>query len=192
MKLSAKEPQGKVARTIRRGLFPLLFAALAAGCSGDMNDIKRFERKDPPEQEIVHARIHRTEDAVLQMELDAPVIRRYSQPSPRTVYPQGVQLRFFDTQQQPKTYISADNAISFDDRNIMKANRNVVVIDYTNGDTIYLEDLVWRQDDDVIFSNHPVKAVNGPRVTLGDGFSSDGRMTNLRITHQRGTIEINE
>ena len=49
-----------------------------------------------------------------------------------------------------------------------------------------------EDDEDVVFSNHPVRAVNGNRVTLGDGFVSDEQMSNLRITHQRGVIEFND
>lgn len=165
---------------------------LATSCSGDMNDIARFERQNPPDQEIRQARIHRTERGRLQVEVEAPLITRYSQPSARTLYPNGVMLRFYDEQRQLKTTISSGQAVSYDDRNIMKASDSVVVIDYSNGDTIYLEDIIWRDDEDILFSNHPVRAVNGKRVTYGDGFVSDEQMTNLRITRQRGVIEFND
>ncbi len=157
-----------------------------------MKDIERFERQNPPDQEIREARIRRSEQGRLQAEIDAPYIARYSQPSNRTVYPRGVDLRFYDEQRRIKTAIHANYAISYDDRNIMKASDSVVVIDYGSGDTVYLTDLVWRDDEDVIFSNHPVRAVNGRRITIGDGFVSDEQMTNLRITRQRGVIEFQE
>lgn len=157
-----------------------------------MKDIERFDRQTPPDQQIKEARIHRSEQGHLQVEIDAPLITRYSQPSARTLYPRGVDLRFYDEGGRLKTTIHADHATSYDDRNIMKASDNVVVVDYSNGDTIYLEDIVWRDDDDIIFSNHPVRAVNGNRVTYGDGFASDEQMTDLRITRQRGVIEFSE
>ena len=166
----------------------LLFAA----CSGDMKDIERFSRQNPPDQEIHNAHIRRSEQGRLQVEIDAPYITRYSEPSKCTVYPKGVDLRFYDENRQIKTTIHAKRAVSFDDRNIMKASDSVVVIDFSNGDTIYLEDIIWRDDEDVFFSNHPVMAVNGNRVTYGDGFASDEQMTNLRITRQRGVIEFND
>ena len=157
-----------------------------------MNEISRFERQTPPDQEIKQAHIRRSERGRLQVELDAPLIRQYIEPSPRTIYPKGVELRFYDENRLIKSSIRADKAISYDDRNIMKATDSVVVIDYGNGDTIYLEDIVWRDNEDVIFSNNPVRAVNGNRVTYGDGFVSDEQMTNLRITRQRGVIEFEE
>ena len=102
-------------------------------------------------------------------------------------------MRFFDEHDgHLKLSIAADSAISFDDRNIMEAHGNVVVIDYGNGDTIYLIDLIWNSNEDRIYSDNPVRARNGNRLTEGDGFTSDERMENLQITHQRGVIEFNE
>jgi hypothetical protein len=157
-----------------------------------MDDISRFDRQSPPDQEIRGAHIRRSSSAELQMELDAPRIVRYSQPAAKTVYPKGVTVRFYDGKGGIKTYLYATKAVSFDDRDIMQASDSVVVIDYGSGDTIYLQDIVWRKDEDLIFSNHTVRAVNGNRVTYGDGFVSDGQMTNLRVTRQRGVIEFQE
>ena len=60
------------------------------------------------------------------------------------------------------------------------------------GKTIYLKDITWKSDEDLIFSNHPVRSVNGQRITYGDGFVSDQRLENLHITRQRGIIEFQE
>lgn len=157
-----------------------------------MKDIDRFERTNPPDQEIKEAHAWRSEEGRLQLELNAPTVVQYRQPDMQTVYPDGVELRFFDENLKVKTLIRAGKAISYDDKDILTANDNVVVIDYENGDTVYLEDITWKSDEDVIYSNHPVRSVNGNRVTYGDGFVSDGNMTNLRITRQRGTIEFED
>lgn len=157
-----------------------------------MKDISRFEQKNPPNQEIKGAHIRRSENGNLQLELDAPRIVQYRNPDTRTEYPEGVELRFYDSQRQVKTFITARKATSFDDKNILTARDSVVVIDYSNGDTVYLEDIIWKNDEDIIYSNHPVRAVNGNRVTYGDGFISDENMANMRITRQRGIIEFEE
>lgn len=163
-----------------------------SACSGDMEDISRFNRQNPPDQELKQAHVRRSERGRLQMEMDAPLVMVYSEPMSRTLYPQGISLRFYDSDRRLKTTISARKAISYDDRNIMKASDSVVVIDYSTGDTVYLEDITWRDNEDLIFSNHPVKSVNGNRVTYGDGFVSDEQMTSLRITRQRGVIEFQD
>ena len=163
-----------------------------SSCSYDMSDIERFERENPPDQEIKEAHVWRTEEGKPQLELDAPTIVQYRQPDTRTVYPDGVELRFYDENRRVQTLIRANKATSYDDKNILTATDSVVVIDYTSGDTVYLKDITWESDNDIIYSRNPVRAVNGNRVTYGDGFTSDGNMTNLRITRQRGTIEFED
>lgn len=157
-----------------------------------MNDIRQFERKVPPDQEIKEGHIWRSEYGRLQVELDAPRIVQYRKPDTRTIYPEGVELRFYNDERMLTTFIRADKATSYDDKNILTAKDSVVVIDYTNGDTVYMEDIVWKSNEDIIYSNHPVRAVNGNRVTYGDGFVSDENLTNLRITRQRGIIEFED
>ena len=157
-----------------------------------MKDISRFDRKDPPSQTLRDARVWRSEYGRLQMEMEAPLIVQYRQPDTRTHYPQGVNLRFYDSQRPLQTAVSARKAISYDDQDILYARDSVVIIDYSNGDTIYLEDITWKSKEDVIYSNRPVRAVNGARLTFGDGFISDANLTNLRVKRQRGTSEFEE
>lgn len=157
-----------------------------------MDQVHLFDRQNPPDQEIVSAHARRSEYARLQLELDAPLIRQYHSPTAKTLYPQGVELRFYDSDQRLQTTLRANYAISLDDKKQMEARDSVVVIDHSNGDTVYLESLVWDQQEDRLYSNHPLRAVNGQRVTYGDGFVSDSRLQNLRIIRQRGTIEFND
>lgn len=171
--------------------FLFAFSTLPS-CSNDMKDIRQFERKAPPDQEIKEGHIWRSEYGQLQVELDAPRIVQYRKPDTRTLYPEGVELRFYNDAREMTTFIRADKATSYDDKNILTAKDSVVVIDYTNGDTVYLEDIIWKSNEDIIYSNHPVRAVNGNRVTYGDGFVSDENLTNLRITRQRGIIEFED
>lgn len=172
-----------------------LVAFIASGCNGSLQSIP--DRSDSADQELVDAHVHRTDAGHLQLELDSPRISKYERPLAKTLYRSAggeqVKMRFFDENNgQLKISIAADSAISFDDRNIMEAHGNVVVVDYKSGDTIYLLDLIWSSDEDRIFSDNPVRARNGNRLTEGDGFTSDERMENLQIIHQRGVIEFND
>lgn len=149
------------------------------------------------DQQVWGAHVHRTDAGHLQLRLDAPMILKYERPLAKTEYRsdggQRVSMRFFDENDSHlKVSIEADSAVSFDDRNIMEAHGDVVVIDYGSGDTIYLVDLIWNSNEDRIYSDNPVRARNGRRLTEGDGFTSDERMENLTITHQRGVLEFNE
>ena len=180
---------------IRLTATAIALTVLAAACHNGKATLPQ-DRTDSAIQEIRDAHVRRSEHAKLQIELDAPLIQKYEKPRPKTEYrgtkARRVQLRFYDDSHQVKTSIEAGRATSFDDRDIMEAYGNVVVIDYGSGDTIYLEDLIWNSSEDRIYSDNPVRARNGNRLTEGDGFTSDERMENLQITRQRGVIEFNE
>lgn len=154
------------------------------------------DRSDSAIQEIRDAHVRRSEHGKLQIELDAPLIQKFDKPRPKTEYHsksgKRVQLRFYDDNRKVKTCIEAGRAISLDDRDIMEAYDSVVVIDFSNGDTIYLQDLIWNASEDRIYSEHTVRAKNGQRVTIGDGFTSDQKMENMQIIHQRGIIEFED
>lgn len=154
------------------------------------------DRTDSASQEVLDAWVWRSENGKLQLDLDAPVIRKYTRPRAKTVYlgnaERRVKMRFFNEQREVRSSIEADSAFSLDESNIMEAHGDVVVIDYSKNDTIYLEDLIWNSAEDRIYSEHRVVARNGNRITEGDGFESDQRMENMRVVRQRGTIEIED
>lgn len=151
-----------------------------------------FSNRRLPDQQMEEAHIRRSEKGNLQLEIEAPSILQFSEGEARTVYPKGVALKFYDNDQHIRTSLRANYAISYDEKKVMKARDSVVIVDYTSGDTIYLQDIIWSETEDRIYSNHPLRAVNGQQITLGDGFVSDGRLENINIRHQRGTIEFQD
>ena len=190
----------KEAGAPKRGASPLTFnllplTILLTACTGQLQSIP--DRSDSAAQELSVAHVRRSEGGRLQLELDAPIIQKYNMPQPITKFRSrnGVQvkIRFFAASDGRKTAsIFADSAISYDDRDMMEAHGNVMVIDHKTNDTVYLQDLRWNGDEDRAYSDNPVRARNGRRLTEGDSFVSDGRMENMQITNQRGVIEFND
>lgn len=189
--------RNKAIGTGRNALF-LSLCILILTLTGCKNDHKMLseDRTDSAYQVVNDAHVRRSENAQLQIELDAPLIEKYDLPRPITKFysrgDQRVQLRIYGEGNTLKASIEADYAISYDDRDIMEAYDSVVVIDYKGGDTILLQDLIWNSAEDRIYSEHPVRARNGNRLTEGDGFTSNQRMDDMHIIRQRGVIEFND
>ncbi len=181
---------------IKAILLPLAASTLLlAACNSQLETIP--DRADSADQEVTNAHVVRSENGRKQLELDAKLIQKYERPRAMTQYRSRdgvpVKMRFFDANDGHVTVtITADSAVSFDDRNIMEAHGNVVVIDFKNGDTVYLEDLIWNDNEDRVYSDHPVRARNGKRLTEGDAFTSDSRMEHMQIVRQRGVVEFKD
>ena len=128
----------------------------------------------------------------IQFKLTAPTIKKYDGETPKTEYPDGVFVEFYGSDKAVSASLSAKYAVSFDTKNIMEARNNVVIIDYASGDTTYMESVVWDKNEKKMYSNQPIKSVNGTRITYGDGFESDEKFKNPQIFGQRGVLELKE
>lgn len=170
----------------------LIVSFITISCKNDMEKVKFFERKTLPAQTMQDADIVRTSQGRLQIRLQASIIEQYAEPEHKTIYPKGVDLTIYDASGEKKANIRADYGISYDDRDIMEARNHVVVTDFQTGDTSYLKTITWNSGEHRIYSNDPVKSVNGQRVTYGDGFESDEDFDCPQIIRQRGTIEWQE
>ena len=169
----------------------VLVVILFSACRNDMEKIAFFDKKELPQQSLDSVSVVRSENGIRQMKMEAPKVLIFEQPQKKTEYPQGFTMTIFDNNRLASR-ISANYAYTLDEKKIMEARDSVVIIDYQNGDTFYLHTLVWNQGEHHIFSNDPVRSVNGQRVTYGDGFESDDEFTSPYIFPQRGTIEVEE
>ncbi len=172
------------------GVFVFLFFVLA--CSNDMKEIQFFDPSNQPVQAVKNADIIQSKGGDIQLKLVARTIKSYDGEEPKTEYSDGVFIQFFNSKNEVSTSLSAKYAVSYDAQNIMEARNDVIVIDYGTGDTTYMESIVWDKNEKKIYSDKPIKSVNGTRITYGDGFESDDKFKNPQIFNQRGSIEWNE
>lgn len=162
------------------------------GCSNDMKEIQFFDQSNMPVQMVKDSKIIQSKKGEVQLKLTTSTINVYDGEEPKTEYPDGVFIEFFNTDKKVSTTLSAKYAVSYDSKNIMEARNNVVIIDYDSGDTTYMESLIWDKKEKKIYSDKPLKSVNGSRVTYGDGFESDESFKNPQIFRQRGTLEFKD
>ena len=161
-------------------------------CGNDISKIQFFEPKELPESTIENARMRRSEEGRLQVIMEAPLVLQYSKPEPKTEYPKGIKMRFFNGYNNPTGTLTARYAVQYSHRQQTIVRDSVVIVDLRNGDTVYLQELTWDEMVHRVYSNKPVRTKNGPRITLGDSFESDDEFTQPRIFHQRGTLEWKE
>ncbi|MBR7167242.1 MAG: LPS export ABC transporter periplasmic protein LptC [Bacteroidales bacterium] len=179
-------------RTQTRLLLLVAGVFVFIGCSNDMEEIQFFDQSDMPVQVVKDSEIIQSKKGNVQLRLIASIINVYDGEESKTEYPEGIYLEFFNKDKEVSTSLSAKYAVSYDSKKIMEARNNVVIIDYDSGDTTYMESLIWDKKEKKIYSDKPLKSVNGSRVTYGDGFESDENFKNPQIFHQRGTLEWNE
>jgi LPS export ABC transporter protein LptC len=128
----------------------------------------------------------------MQIFLTSPQLDRYQGEQSYSKYPKGLHVVFYDKNKKEKMKLSADYAVNYEERKVMEAKNNVVIIDYKKGDTIYTESIVWDQNRRTISSNVAVKRVNKSDILYGDGFDADDSFNNYIIRRPRGNINIDK
>ena len=128
----------------------------------------------------------------LQIYLTSPQLDRYQGEQSYSKYPKGLNVVFYDKNKKEKMKLSADYAVNYEEKKIMEAKNNVVIVDFKKGDTIYTESIVWDQNRRTISSNVAVKRVNKNDVLYGDGFDADDSFNNYTIRRPRGNINIDK
>lgn len=173
-------------------LLSVLFCLSLTACTNDIEKVRFFDQKSLPAQTVKEATVHRSTSGKVQMVMTTPLVQKFITPDKRTLYPEGLQVNFLNPDGSKRAYLWALRAEELTDNNMVQAHDSVMIIDYENGDTVYLKNLTWNRNEGRMYSNDLIRAVNGQRLTYGDGFESDDQFTNPQIFHQRGTIEWSE
>ena len=87
--------------------------------------------------------------------------------------------------------LTANYAIYYENRELWEAKANVVV-EKSDGKTLYTQQLFWNARTKKIYSNVDSKIVqnNGRDVFIGEGFESDEEFKDWRFRRMKGRMEV--
>ena len=87
--------------------------------------------------------------------------------------------------------LTANYAIYYEKRELWEAKGNVVV-EKSDGKTLYTQQLFWNAQTDKVYSNVDSKIVqnNGRDVFIGEGFESDASFKEWRFRRMKGRMEV--
>ena len=83
-----------------------------------------------PVQMVKDSKIIQSKKGEVQLKLTTSTINVYDGEEPKTEYPDGVFIEFFNADKKVSITLSAKYAVSYDSKNIMEARNNVVIIDW--------------------------------------------------------------
>ncbi len=134
----------------------------------------------------------RSDSGNLQFFMTSPQLDRYQSDQSYSKYPKGLRVIFYEENRKEKMKLSANYAIHYEDKKIMEAKNNVVIIDFEKGDTIYTESILWDRKRKTISSNVAVKIVKKDEVLYGSGFDADESFNDYELRRPRGSRNIDK
>jgi LPS export ABC transporter protein LptC len=172
-------------------LFPIAFAYFFS-CQNDIKKVHLYADKSKfPAESITNAEILYSDSGKVTGKLKAKKLDHYLGNHPFTLMPKGVVVNFYDAQLKPETQLSANYAIKYDERDVLEAKGNVVVVN-NKGEKLNTEHIVWNQKSEQINSDAFVKITTKTEILMGDGLESNQSFTKYKILKIRGTIQLKD
>lgn len=102
-----------------------------------------------------------------------------------------VHVDFFSDKQVVENQVTAEKARYYPDIGDIVLKNNVRVVT-KDGDTLYTDDLYWSEKLEKIYTNSPIKIVNGPQVTTGQGLEANKDFSWVKVYKQKGMVPIKD
>ena len=123
-----------------------------------------------------------------------PLVEGYSLArEPYREFRKGVKITTYqnDSLTTVDAVLTANYAIYYENRELWEAKGNVVV-EKSDGKTLYTQQLFWNARTKKIYSNVDSKIVqnNGRDVFIGEGFESDEEFKDWRFRRMKGRMEV--
>ena len=167
----------------------LLILVSLFSCEADFEKIKALSNKeDLPDVIVENLNANYSINGRTQVNLITPKAYKYtSAKEPETIFPEGLNLKFYDKSNKIHSSLVADYGIYYDKKGFAKAKGNVILTN-VNGSILKTEELFIDEKEEKIYSKVPVniKDKDGFEITGKDGFESNLDFTVYSFTDVSG------
>ena len=160
-------------------------AFVVYSCKGKLAEAETIRLDETPVQAVDDMRIVQSENGIMQMRVEAPVMRRYEKDTlSYELFPKGISVFGYTEEGMLETEIVADNARHLkykDGRESWEAFGNVVVRNLINQETMETDTLYWDQKNERIYTHCYVRLYSPDGFAQGYGMQSDQRARDTEL-----------
>ena len=152
-------------------------------CQNDISVVNSLTLKEKgPEEVMEDIHFFLSKDGWVEQEFLIPKMNKYAAPERYLECPEGFEIIAYNTNKTKRISLKGDYGISYEDRKIMEAKRNVVITNFSTGEIIETEHLIWNMNKKLIYSNRQIKQTQPDgSVYIGERFESNEDMTKYTI-----------
>ena len=168
----------------------LFFLVVLISCTNDPKLVQEFvSDKQQPIEQIKGAELLHTENGKVKVRLLANRIERFQEIQPALVFPDHLEVYFYNDSSQLQSTLMADYASIDEEKKIMLAQNNVILIS-SDDKKVETTELVWDENKNKIYTDKKVKITTGKEVIYGEGFTSTPDFKQYSITKINGTFDF--
>lgn len=180
-------------RTLRTNfvLLGLLILSSFFSCNDTGMDLEALEaRQKAMVQRAEGVEILYSDSARLLVRISGRILLDYLDKfEPRTEFPEGVMVEFFDDQSVVKSELTANYGIQYPKKNETIV-RDSVVFKTVEGERLETEELIWEENTGRVYSNKFCVIHKKNEIIQGYGFESNEDFSNSKIRKVTGRIEV--
>ena len=166
----------------------LFFLVVLISCTNDPKLVQEFvSDKQQPIEQIKGAELLHTENGKVKVRLVANRIERFQEIQPALIFPDHLEVYFYNDSSQLQSTLMADYASIDEEKKIMLAQNNVILIS-SDDKKVETTELVWDENKNKIYTDKKVKITTGKEVIYGEGFTSTPDFKQYSITKIHGTF----
>jgi LPS export ABC transporter protein LptC len=168
----------------------LFFLVVLISCTNDPKLVQEFvSDKQQPIEQIKGAELLHTENGKVKVRLVANRIERFQEIQPSLIFPDHLEVYFYNDSSQLQSTLMADYASIDEEKKIMLAQNNVILIS-SDDKKLETNELVWDENKNKIYTDKKVKITTGKEVIYGEGFTSTPDFKQYSITKIHGTFDF--
>ena len=169
----------------------LFFSILIISCTNDPKLVQDFisDNKHQPVERIKEAQLLHTENGKLKVRVLANLIERYQDIQPALIFSNHLEVYFYNDSSQLQSTLMANYASIDEDKKIMLAKNNVILISIDDK-KLETDELIWDENKNKIYTDKKVKITTGKEVIFGEGFTSTPDFKQYSITKIHGTFDF--
>ena len=160
-------------------------AFIVYSCKGKLAEADAINLGETPVQTVDDMFVVQTENSIIQMRGEAPLMERYENDSlSYELFPKGIAVYGYTENGMLETEITADNARHLkykDGRESWEAFGNVVVKNLINQETMETDTLYWDQKNERIYTHCYVRMYSPDGFMQGYGMQSDQRARDTEL-----------
>ena len=177
--------------------YPTLTSTLALtlfliSCQKDPEKIKKVSslRSSLGVEKATGVAMTYTDSGILKAKIFSPLMERYPQKAePYMEMKKGVKGYFYNRNGEAESTLTADYAISYENKKLIEVRRNVRVKNIRN-EEMETEKLIWDQRREMIYTDNFIKIKTPDEILYGTGFESNQNFTRYRIKNLKGRVSI--
>jgi len=168
----------------------IFFLIALISCTNDPKLVQEFvSDKQQPIEKIKGAELLHTENGKLKVRVVATSIERFHDIQPALIFSDHLEVYFYNDSSLLQSTLMADYASIDEEKKIMIAQNNVILISIDNKN-LETDELVWDEKKNKIYTDKKVKITTGKEIIYGEGFISTPDFREYSITKIHGTFDF--